>query len=145
MKIKRLKASDRLTLKLINSMIDRLNLLSNIRARNGVSAHLTSGGVSIRGINRAKRGVVRFGQVAENPVAKDNIKVSLYDASGALATSGAEYNIDCYALICNGTRLDMANPRLASGQDVVVSQGDIGDGVRWYFDFNFNGTEDYSV
>ena len=188
MKTKKLKASDPITIKLVNSLIDRLNILSNIRGRNGVTAKLTSGGVAIRGKSPSSLGLVRAGILRENPVAKDNIKFHLYSNGQEVSAdevydawdSGTTYSagdkishdsinyearqgntsqeppnttywgvlisgLDCYAIISNGTRLDMASPRLASGQDVMVTRQNVGDGERWYFTFNFNGTEDFTT
>lgn len=126
--------------------VSELNSSNRLAQRNTVTQNSLLGvlGHLSRRTLVAPTGQTRFGQVIENPAAKDNIKVSLY-TGGVLATSGDEFEIDCYALICNGTRLDMAEPRLSNGQDVIVTQNNVGDGLRWYFNFNFNGTEDYTV
>jgi hypothetical protein len=87
---------------------------------------------------------IRAAKVIENPAAKDNIKINLYSSKGIEQTTGDESNLDCYANISNGDRLDLAIPHLAYGDPVLVTQANYGDGIHWYFTSQFNGAKDKS-
>ncbi len=129
MKIKRLKASDPFTVKLFNSIIDRLNLLSNIRGRNGVSAHLTSGGVSIRGSSNKNDIHLAYAKAAAGAA-------STIDCYLDVDETGTEVTVTCS--ISGGTTLNSAIPRLDNGDLIFVTQ----IGGTWYCLTTFQATED---
>ena len=85
---------------------------------------------------------MRLAIVKENPEPDDNIKVNLYDSSGNEQTSGSESDLDCYAFIISGDRLDQAMPRLSIGDQLLVTRLHDGTDVRWYFINPFIGARD---
>ncbi len=91
---------------------------------------------------------IRIGKVAVIPENTDNVKMSLLDTvTGKVATSGDEFEIDVYAIISGGVRIDQVNPQvvldgLFAVCNRVFDNEDVPEG-RWFFVQTLNATSPY--
>jgi len=102
-----------------------------------------------RGGNTAGGGTkIRQAQIAEVAPAADHVKGSLLNEStGVAVTDGVFFELDIYARISNGVRLDRASPKIQIGDIYPVYQSKYNNNgtpeSRWYFVQNFQGAEVY--
>jgi len=93
-------------------------------------------------------GGLRRAQIAEIPEDLDHVKCSLLNqTTGIVATEGNEFEIDVYADICGGARMDRIAPQLVIGKVVWVGKyiydNDGTPEERWGFITTADSTEDF--
>ncbi len=93
-------------------------------------------------------GTTRIARIAENATATDHIKGSLWsESTGIIATEGAEFETELYALMLGSSRLDMVSEILVIGDYVPVFQAIYDDSgtptQAWYINFVFNAGEEH--
>ena len=136
----------------LNEVVAVARKVENISGGGEVKVQHTASGITINVERRRVSGsgegtTIRWVEMAEDATADDNIKGSLLDASGVVATAGDDFEADIYFEMLNSTRTDMCIPRLLEDDIIpVVSRVYDNSGTpetRWYFLGVLYGSTDY--
>ncbi len=117
-KLKRLYSGEKIKNKLINDIIDKVNVISNIKGRNGVTTTVTNQGIMLRGSGISAIGaLVRKAYVKTTPDA-----VNTVDCYLDIDATGDEITVSCSDFIVGGTALNAVIPRLINGIKIYVAK-----------------------
>ena len=131
--IQELQNWEKVTPERFNALVKRINVISKITGRGGISVDVGPQGIAIFGSKKTVRSAVRRAITTEAAGAFPYIQANLYDESGGEITEGEESDITVYASIMGDVNLDSCIPRLVENKDIFVIELPYdAETNRWY-------------
>ena len=123
-KLKKLKLWQTPTPTQINELIDRVNLLSNVKGGGGVGIKVGPSNVNIWSTLTANEGTqVRYAVTTQDAPADTKITANVLNAyTGIEPTEGDDFGVDVYCKVVGGGNLVDAIPRLANDDAIFVAK-----------------------